>query len=143
MKWALILIPGINDANLTLIPCIDSVIKIWQGNYDVSTYFLIPRLFIPFDTSAIYMWYIIVFGAAVAYHQSVFMMIFVITYFSSFTFYFDAFCRHYRLICHQIEEKINENPRNLNWELESKRKLAYKVYFHNRITESVISFSIF
>lgn len=137
-KWPLILVYAAPMTISVFPPLIHSSLRMWQGNFDTSTWFSIYRMAMPFDTSSIFGWYGLVLAGILMGPTPVFTITAIITYFMSCSFYVDACCQHLLFLYFQIEEKINENPRKSFENIsEIKRKLGKAVSLHVKIIKSV------
>lgn len=98
----------------------------------------------PFDKSNVFVWYgqVLVGGLLGLVNTSLITV--SITYFMSCSFYIDACCQHFRVVYHQIEEKINSNPGKLYANIpEIKRRLGSAVFLHVKITKLIFNIQFF
>lgn len=146
-KWPLIVFCTAEMTAVILPSFIHSVINMWHGNFDTSTWFLLTKWALPFDTSNIFVWYGLLVSEAFMATTFIFIFTSIITYFMSCSFYIDACGQHFRFSYRQLEEKIDENPRK-TYENTSqiKRKLGNAVCLHVKIIKLVrknLNFNIY
>lgn len=77
----------------------NSIVAMWNGNFDTSTWALAYHSTVPFDTTAVYGWYLHLFM------QWIFAMFYVFTKTAASTFYISS-CIYIESMCHHFEHSI-------------------------------------
>lgn len=111
----------------------------WHENFDTSTWYFETQVIVPFDLSNIYFWYGLV--VLEGFMSIVFSFIFItaITYFMCCCFYINACCQHFRLICLQLNKKINRNAQQMDENLMGiKKRLCDALKIHVNLIELVV-----
>lgn len=122
----------------TILPSfIHSVVCMWCGNFDTSTWFFFLQVKVPLvDSSNIFVWYSMVILEILLVCTSSFLYGTIITYYMSCCYYIEACCEHFRLICQKIDEKIDEDPDKMIENIKNiEEKLGDAVSFHVSINE--------
>lgn len=126
---------------------VQSLICMWRGNFDTSTWFLILRFSHPLDVSKIYAWYLVLLVSALYAFVNTFSTTIVLTYIIGCSIYIEACCDHFDLLCREIDEQIrsdHETMVEMNKEIvELTKSLNNIVSFHVKILESVTFCKIF
>lgn len=95
-----------------LLSVIHSVICMWHGNFDTSTWFLSIQMSVPFDTSSIFGWYmkwVLQACGGFVYNTSIPALV---PYFVCCCFYIGACCEHFRIKYEQFDANIaNHNEK--------------------------------
>lgn len=134
----------INVVILFLALLIYSFYCIWMGNLNTSTWHLPYNLYVPFDTSIIYLWYffwLIQFYVAMSYSMTITCST---TYFLSCCFYLVALCEHFHSLIksfdsifkwNQINSKRNEPKKQSKTKINSTLKMNEIIKMHYTIHE--------
>lgn len=128
-KWVFVSLCTVNLSLAVLSSLFHSIVCLWIGNLDTSTWFFVMQLTVPFETSNIFNWYILLLMECLDFVVLNFMFSGVLTYFVGCCFYIKATCEHFRYDYRHIEEKIENKPKkaDINAELIKAASLHVKI----------------
>lgn len=132
-KWTLIL-SLINVSVLVVLPSIiDSIICIKAGNLNTNTWFFALKFSVPFNTSTVFGWYMLLTLETVVACVYVTLTTVVVTYLSSCCLYIKAMHDHFKGNFQKIDNRIIFDYFHL---IESKTRNEFKelIAFHVQIT---------
>lgn len=113
-----------------------SIICMSRGNYDTSTWFYALKITVPFDTSTVFGWYILLALEALFGVVLVSTITPVVTYFVNCCLYIRALCQHFEAAFHKLDAKILlSRTHRMSDANEIENELKELVLFHVKITE--------
>lgn len=138
-KWAVYSV-CLADMGFVIVPSIlHSFFCMWQGNFDTSKWFFASYLYVPFDLSIIFLWYLtLLFEGIIAANFS-FVFATITSYFVSCCTYIEACCEHFQRHCRQIEQKMDYDLRKGHVISSDVREdIIFGIKYHIKIMEYVI-----
>lgn len=119
-----------------LMAIVHSIVCMWRGNYQTSTWFLPYKMSVPFDTSTVFGWYIFWLVQIYAGYTYLFTISAVITYFVSCCFHIVACCEQFLYMFNALDSQFVEDV-EMNYQnvLKVKKQLNDAIVFHIKIME--------
>lgn len=133
VKWMPSVILTYSNIFAFLPSALHSMICMWQGNFDTSTWFFPVKVVVPFDTSTVFGWYMKFFIYTTAVDVYFFAISSTVIYLASCCLYIEAGCKHFQLILKDIDENAGSG------------KINKKIFHRNRLKDQIrtgISFHI-
>lgn len=91
-----------------------SVYYICAGNYDTSTWPVLLEMSVPFDTTTMYGWYLLLLFAASMDFAYITCMLLSTTQFIGCCMYIVAICNHFESIVQMVDANIEQNRHEKN-----------------------------
>lgn len=135
-KWTLISFGATDFIMCIASSIVHSAICLMNGNLDTSKWFFATQFSVPFDTSIIFNWYLMLILEFIILFTVSVTITTILTYYVNCCSYINACCQHFELIYSRIEKKSVGDQRMMDENLFSiNSEINEVVLFHVKIIE--------